>query len=50
MGWPITPPRTEIGRLALAARKAYIESGGKLLSAEEISAEVSRRRGGVSDE
>lgn len=44
------PPRTEIGRLALAARKAYIESGGKLLSAEEISAEVSRRRGGVSDE
>ncbi|KFB67640.1 hypothetical protein [Candidatus Accumulibacter vicinus] len=34
-------------RLALAARKAHIESGGKLLSAEEISAEVSRSGAGV---
>ncbi|WP_295444828.1 hypothetical protein [uncultured Thiodictyon sp.] len=50
---PITEdyqPRTEIGRLALAARKAHLAGGGKLLSTEEISAEVRRRRGGLSDE
>ncbi len=40
-------PRTDIGRLALAARQAYLESGGKLLDADEISQEVQRRRGGV---
>ncbi|MCC7278730.1 MAG: hypothetical protein IT487_10505 [Chromatiaceae bacterium] len=43
-------PRTEIGRLALAARRAYVEAGGKLLTADEINEEVRRRRGGVSDE
>lgn len=43
-------PHSEIRRLALAARQAYIASGGKLLSADEISAEVRRRRGGISDE
>ena len=43
-------PRTKIGRLALAARKAYIESGGKLLNFDEINAEVRSRRGGRSDE
>jgi nitrous oxide reductase accessory protein NosL len=43
-------PRTKIGRLALAARKAYIESGGKLLNFDEINAEVRSRRGGLSDE
>ncbi|MBK1643068.1 hypothetical protein CKO25_00035 [Thiocapsa imhoffii] len=43
-------PRTEIGRLALAARKAYLASGGELRSADEISEEVRRRRGGLSDE
>ncbi len=43
-------PRTEIGRLALAARQAYIEGGGKLLSLDEINEEVRRRRGGVADE
>lgn len=42
-------PRTEIGRLALAARQAYLEAGGTLLSVEEIGEEVRRRRGGVSD-
>ena len=42
-------PRTEIGRLALAARRAYIEAGGKLLSWDEIDEEVRRRRGGVSE-
>lgn len=40
-------PRTEIGQLALAARKAYLASGGELLSADETSAEVRRRRGGL---
>ncbi len=43
-------PRTEIGRLALAARKAYLANGGELLSAEKISAEVHRRGGGLADE
>ena len=43
-------PRTEIGRLALAARQAYIQAGGKLLTANEINEEVRRRRGGVFDE
>jgi hypothetical protein len=43
-------PRSEIGRLALAARKGYLAGGGELLSADEISAEVRRRRGGLSDE
>jgi hypothetical protein len=43
-------PHTEIGHLALAARKAYLKAGGKLLTADEINAEVRRRRGGVSDD
>ncbi len=43
-------PRTEIGHLALAARKAYLKAGGKLLTADEINKEVRRRRGGVSDD
>jgi len=30
--------------------KAYIESGGKVLTADEINAEVRNRRGGLSDE
>jgi hypothetical protein len=42
-------PRTKIGRLALAARKACIESGGKLLTFDEVNAEVRSRRGGRSD-
>ncbi len=42
-------PRTEIGRLALAARRAYIEAGGKLLSWDEINEEVRGRRGGVTE-
>ncbi len=43
-------PTTDIGRLALAARQAYLASGGKLLDADEISQEVQRRRGGVADD
>lgn len=42
-------PRTEIGRMALAARRAYIEAGGKLLSWDEIDEEMRQRRGGVSE-
>ncbi|MBM1004036.1 MAG: hypothetical protein N838_22450 [Thiohalocapsa sp. PB-PSB1] len=43
-------PHTELEQLALAARQAYLKRGGKLLSAEEISEEVGRRRGGVLDD
>lgn len=43
-------PRTEIGRLALEARRAHLAAGGSLLNAAEISAEVHRRRGGAADE
>jgi len=42
-------PKTDIGRLALAARRAYLASGGKLMDADEISQEVQRRRGGVAN-
>lgn len=42
-------PRTELGRLALAARKAHLNAGGKLLGTDEINEEVRRRRGGVAD-
>ena len=40
-------PRSEIGRRILALRKAYIEGGGRLMSPEEIGAEVRSRRGGA---
>ncbi len=43
-------PRSDIGRLALAARRAYIDGGGRLLSQEEINDEVRQRCGGVPDE
>ena len=41
-------PRTEIGRRLIALRRAYIEGGGKLMSCDEINAEVRERRGGVA--
>ena len=40
-------PRTELGRLALAARREYLAAGGRLLSREEIEREVAERRGGT---
>jgi hypothetical protein len=43
-------PKTEIGRRALAARRAYIDGGGKLMDLDEIDEEAQRRRGGVADE
>ena len=38
-------PRTELGRKLIELRRAYIESGGKLMTQDEILAEVRRRRG-----
>ncbi len=40
-------PRTELGRLALAARREYFAAGGRPLSPEEIEQEVAERRGGT---
>ncbi len=42
--------QSEIRRLALAARRAYLKRGGKLLSIDEVNEEVRRRRGGVSND
>jgi hypothetical protein len=38
-------PQTEIGRMLLALRRAYLERGGKLMTQDEILADVRRRRG-----
>lgn len=38
-------PKTALGRRLLALRKAHLRAGGKLLSDDEISREVARRRG-----
>ncbi len=43
-------PRTELGRKLVELRRAYIESGGKLMSWDEIDAEARERRGGVADD
>ena len=43
-------PRTDIGHKLLALRRAYLESGGKLMTWDEIDEEVRRRRGGLEDE
>jgi hypothetical protein len=43
-------PRTELGRKLIELRRAYIEEGGKLMSWDEINAEVLERRGGVADD
>ena len=42
-------PRTELGRRLLALRRTYVQGGGRLLSWDEIDAEVRLRRGGVTD-
>lgn len=39
------PSRTELGRKLRALRKKYVESGEKLLTLEEINAEVAESRG-----
>jgi len=43
-------PKTELGRKLIELRRAYIESGGKLMTQDEILAEVRQRRGGIDDE
>lgn len=35
-------PKTELGKLALEARKKYIDGGGKLLSDDEINERIGR--------
>lgn len=43
-------PRTELGKRLLALRQAYVESGGRLLTAEALDEELRSRRGGVGDD
>ncbi len=43
-------PRTALGRRLLDLRRAFIADGGRLLSWEEIDAEVRERRGGLADD
>lgn len=42
-------PKTAFGKRLLALRKAYLENGGKLLSPDELDAEMEARRGGLGD-
>lgn len=42
-------PRTELGRKLLALRRAYLESGGKLLDKDALDKELQLRRGGITD-
>lgn len=41
-------PRTPLGSRLLALRNQYIASGGTLLSADEIDAELEQRRGRIT--
>lgn len=43
-------PRTDLGRKLIELRRAHVQQGGKLLSWEEIDAEVRERRGGAADD
>lgn len=40
-------PQSELGRLAIAARREYLAGGGRLLNRDEIQREVAERRGGA---
>ena len=40
------PPRTPLVEAALRARRDYLRSGGRLLSLDEINAQVRDQRGG----
>jgi hypothetical protein len=42
------PPRTELGRLLLAARREFLESEGRFLDRDEFERELAERRGGAS--
>jgi hypothetical protein len=41
-------PRTALGRKLLGLRRAYVENGGQLLTAEELDQEMRTRRGGLT--
>lgn len=41
---------SELGRDLFAISRDYAESGGELLSEQEIEVEVTRRRGGYTEE
>ncbi len=43
-------PQTDLGRKLIALRRAYVQGGGKLLSLDEVNAEVRQCRGGVADD
>ena len=40
-------PRTELGQLIVAARRAFLDSHGRFLTREELEREIAERRGGV---
>jgi hypothetical protein len=43
-------PKTPLGKRLLALREQHIANGGKLLTEDELDAEVAERRGGVRDD
>jgi hypothetical protein len=43
-------PRTELGRKLIELRQAYLASGGKLMTQDEILADVRQRRGEDDDD
>jgi hypothetical protein len=47
--WANYQPKTALGRKLLELRRAYLASGGTLLSADELDEEIRERRGGISD-
>ena len=40
-------PRTELGRLALAARREFLAANGRFLTRVELEREIAERRGGT---
>jgi len=47
--WANYQPKTALGRKLLELRRAYLASGGTLLSADALDEEIRERRGGISD-
>lgn len=41
-------PRTELGRLLLAARREFVAVEGRFLDRDELDRELAERRGGAS--
>lgn len=48
--WVNYRPKTALGKKLLELRRAYLASGGKLLSAEALDEEMRERRGRSSDD